>query len=242
MLRKIIWTTCMLIVTADVTAMVQNQYQSAYGTSSIVAPSKIYPYFKQGEKLLAVGGVGKLNIIVASANELKISATSNFFSANPSFKSKKLNIRGVNAPSNIASQPIGLDSGVLGAKHRIKNAKNMVRHENLNPTRTYYVAIENFFSVADPGVKPTDHAVVIIEAPNGEQFTYLSEGVEVDYHIYKQVVKPDNLVADYTGTKTSIGDFLAKNYGVKSADWFVLVTGQPYTREQQISTAFNHAK
>jgi len=241
MLRKFIWVASMLIVTSDVMAFVQNQYQSAYGTSSIVAPSKIYPYFKQSDKLLAVGGVGKLNIIVASDKEVKISATTRFFSDNPGFKSKNLNIKGVSAPSNIAYQPIGLDSGILGAKHRIKNAKNMVRHENLNPTRTYYVAIENFFSVADPGVKPTDHAVIIIEAPNGEQFAYLSEGVEVDYHIYKQVVKPDNLVADFTGTKSSIGEFLASNYNIKSADWFVLVTGQPYTREQQILTAFKYA-
>jgi non-canonical (house-cleaning) NTP pyrophosphatase len=217
-------------------------FQTCVDAAPLHTPFEIYPEFKQSPKLYHNAKAKFVTVVVASTKELKIKAAEKFFDNNRSFSHKRIEVIGVKADSGIAEQPIGLENGILGATNRIKNAKLLVTNKKQKLSKdTYYVAIENFFSQPTSEHNPTDHAVVVIEAPDGKQYIYLSQGVEVTTEIYEHVVNPENMTADGTGAKTTIGEYLASKNKVDAADWFHLFTTKDYNRQQQISSAFKYA-
>jgi non-canonical (house-cleaning) NTP pyrophosphatase len=235
--------TTMVLVLAPCMASAYNEYTTEYGESQIIPAAIVFPNFQQGNPIINYPVSNKINVIIASTSDIKVNATKKFFNNNHEFKNTKINYEPLKSASNIAEQPIGLDNGILGATNRINNAK-MLESEvgERNKTPSYYVAVENFFSEMPATGKPTDHALLIIETPDGKRNVYLSDGVEVCRDIYEIVITPLNFTLDHTGTKSTIGEYLAFNYRIDPADWFGYVTDQPYNREQQIATAFRFAR
>ncbi len=229
-----------MMAIVSTTAYALNSYIETYGASKILPYSSVCPNFIQGSSLPTTEAQ-QIHIIVASTKEIKISATKQFFKNSSNFVNKKITIERVKAASNIAEQPIGLDNAILGARNRIANAKKITPQVTSADISTYYVAIENFFSEPKAGINPSDLAIVVIESPSAKQYTYLSEGVEIDPKIYNLVAAPTNLAKDGTGANSTVGEYLAATYKINDADWFAFVTGKSYSRGQQILTAFKYA-
>lgn len=228
---------------ANLIAYAENAYTKEYGASQIIPANVVYPNFKQGDHLTNAASGGKIIVIIASTSDIKVNATRQFFSSDPEFKNASIIYDPVKANSNIAEQPIGLQNGILGATNRINNVKQFQeKYGSSSKSIIYYVSIENFFSEMPATGDPTDHALVIIESPDGKQNMYLSDGVQISRDIYEIVVNPGNFTADNTGTRSTIGEYLAFTYRINSADWFAFVTNKPYDRAEQIASAFEHAK
>lgn len=240
MLKKYI-IGLMLALTVNM-VFADNEYTKQYGVSQIVPASKVFPNFKSGGILKPPTSNLPITVVIASTSEIKKDATKDFFADDSVFDKKKIKFLTVKAESNIADQPIGLKSAILGASNRISSAKKIRQQQGLSTVpNIYYVAIENFFSEMQDNGKPTDHALVIIETPDGKQHMYLSEGVEICRDIYAIVVTPQNMTMDKTGAKSTIGEYLSFKYRVSKNDWFSYVLDKTYTRQQQISMAFKQA-
>lgn len=232
----------LLVISLPVLAL--DGYTRDYGKSQIVTADQAYPDFTQSDPIASpTQHPSKISIVIASDNKIKIDAIKHFFNHNPLFAEHKLNFIGIKTASNIAEQPIALKNGILGAKNRLKSVKSKYyKQKRAKADLVYFVAVENFFSEFKGSEhKPTDHALVIVEAPDGEEHTYLSVGVEINPTIYQRVVTSSNLQSDNTGAKTTIGEYLASKYHVNAADWFGLVTDHTLNREAQISSALKFA-
>jgi non-canonical (house-cleaning) NTP pyrophosphatase len=219
-----------------------NSYVADFGVSKIISAKQSYPNFTQSPPLQNLHPNATILVVITSTKELKINSTKDFFSNDPAFKDAKVSYNGAKVASDVAEQPVGLKNGILGAENRIKNAKALQQQRYINSRLDiYYVSIENFISELPPVGDPTDHALVVIEDPAGTKYTYLSDGVEISRSIYEIVITPGNMTADHTGTKTTIGEYLAFMYKVDHTNWFAYVTDSPYNRVEQIATAFHYA-
>lgn len=217
-----------------------NEYTNEYGVSKILPASEVFPKFHQGTALKPQTKNSSITVVVASTNQIKRDAAEQYFSKNVDFNGIKFKFILVKAGSDIAEQPIGINNGIFGAANRIENAKK-IRKQQGAKLDVYYVAIENFFTNMPENGKPTDHAAVIIETPDGKKHIYISDGVEICRDIYSIVVTPQNFTTNHSGTKSTIGEYLAYKYRIDKSDWFSFVTDKPYSRQQQILSAFKFA-
>lgn len=223
-------------------AYADNAYVAEFGVSKIIPAATVYPDFKQSGPVINSDPNDIILVVIASTKDLKINAGREFFEKDPAFKGSKISYDPVQVSSDIAPQPVGLKSGLLGALNRINNARAMQQQIYTNSkVPIYYVAIENFVSELPATGNPTDHAVVMIEGPDAQRYIYLSEGVEIAKPIYEIVITPGNMTMGGTGARSTIGDFLAFTYKVNPSDWFGYVTNSNYTRQQQIQTALDYA-
>lgn len=99
-------------------------------------------------------------IIVGSKNPVKIDCTEEAFSL---MFEKSFTVSGVQAASEVADQPIGLEVTLLGAQNRVKNAKTIF------PEADYWVGIEGGLSEDSLGMFA--FAWVCIEDKNGKKGT-----------------------------------------------------------------------
>lgn len=223
-------------------AFAANAYTSEFGVSKIIPATEVYPNFKQSDSIKNFSTDGKVYIVTTSTSDLKIKSTQQFISTDPAFKDMQITYYNINVQSGIAEQPVGLANGILGASNRIANAKQLQQFDTKSKTAIYFVAIENFVSNMPATGQPTDHALIIIEAPDAKQYMYLSDGVEICRDIYEIVITPGNFTIDKTGTKSTIGEYMEFAYRVSSSDWFGFVTESDFDRQKQIATAFNFAR
>ena len=215
---------------------IPTSYWQTYGPAPIVSGLSLYGNLNKTLELSSVEETGEFLVVVTSKKRLKIEAAKKFFKKNKRFAKAKLEFVGVGADSNIAPQPLGLKNALRGAKNRIKNARTM--YENPNNKPVYFCSIENFFTKPDV-YKPRDHAAVIIETPLGQQFRYVSDGIEVDPEIYDQALDQKGLAQDGTGALKTVGEVLGELYGLDSSNWQQFVTQAKVSRIDQIVSAYN---
>ncbi len=203
----------------------QKSYIDEHGVSKVHAQNTVYPQFKANVGDLVINKNQPIDVLVTSNSAVKVKAAKAIFTDKFKISASKLNIKGVKTKSAVAEQPIGLDEAIQGAKNRITDLKQRLKLEsNSHP---YIVSIENFFTELRQDSNPTDHALVIIEDPNGKQFTYLSVGVEINKEIYSSALQ----------NGVTIGDILARRYNVSANDWHGYVTANKIDRQQQILSA-----
>jgi len=200
-------------------------YIEEYGVSKIHPANEIYPKFKNSSTHMLINKKQDINVLVTSNAELKVKAAAMIFKDNFKVSDNKLKIYGVKTMSGVSEQPIGLDQAIHGAKNRINDLKRQDKYENNKGS--YIVSIENFFTELRKDHKPTDHALVIIEEPSGEQHIYLSAGVEISQNLYNAALQHND----------TIGEELARKYNVRANDWHAYVTANKIDRLQQIVSA-----
>lgn len=205
----------------------KKSYIEEHGVSKIHAANLVYPGFKSSKNVLLFKHAQSVNVMVTSTSPVKLKATKDIFSKKLGVARGLLNINGYSAKSNISEQPIGLEQAISGAQNRIADLKTTSYVDSKN--QPYIISIENFFSELKDSNNPTDHALVIIEAPNGRQTMYLSDGVEIAPEVYKTALQHEN---------TTIGQVLASKYKVSANDWHSYVTANRMDRVAQILTAF----
>lgn len=200
-------------------------YVEEYGVSKIQPAKIVFPDFK-GENAINIQPHTMVNVLVASSNDIKINAAKQIFMQKFQVENNYLRVRGMHAASNISEQPVGIDAAIKGAKNRILSLKQNAHFKD--KTGQYLVAIESFIAESKDAKNPTDHALIIIEQPNGEQYVYLSDGVEIAPEIYKTALQHEN---------TTVGEVLAQKYKINSHDWFGYVTANKISRLEQILSA-----
>lgn len=205
--------------------MPKKSYIEEYGISKVIPQQAVFPKFAVGAKL-ALDNLQPINVLVTSSSELKIKAAKAIFKKKLGVNSNNLSVKGYKSNSGVSDQPIGIEMASLGAKNRILDLKRLVASNIVN--KSYIVSIENFIEVKGDS-KPTDHALVIIEAPDGRQYTYLSDGVEVATEIYRSAIQHEHM---------TVGQVLAQKYKISSNDWYNYVTGHKIDRVAQILSAF----
>jgi len=152
-------------------------YIEEYGVSKVLDYQDVYPEFKNARGAKLHKKKHPIEVLVTSKSSIKLEATSSIFLDKFGLPEKLLNLKGLQTSSGVSEQPIGLDEAIKGAKNRIKDLKRKHQLNAIEPNR-YIVSIESFFSELRDGNNPTDHALVIIENPNGKQRMFLSPGVE----------------------------------------------------------------
>lgn len=200
-------------------------YIDEYGVSKIITPETVYPQFKDTKQLL-LNETKSVNVLVTSNSEIKIKAAETIFRDKFKVATSSLKVTGIKTKSNVNSEPIGLEQAMSGAQNRIKDLKQ--HHNSSNYIKPYIVSIENFFTELRKDHKPTDHALVIIENPQGEQYMYLSVGVEIAPDLYNTALQQN---------EATIGEILSKKYNVRADDWHSYVTANKIDRLQQIVSA-----
>lgn len=201
-------------------------YIEEYGVSKIVPANKVYPQLKSTTSQIKVDKNIPINVWVASTSEIKIKAAKAIFKDKLGIKSNNISLKSFNAKSDITEQPIGLAEATHGAKNRIANLKKTAMYKN--DINTYIVSIENFFTELNDKNKPTDHALIVIEDPQGVQHIFISDGIEIATDIYKTALQHEN---------TTVGQILAQKYQVSANDWHSYVTAKKINRFQQILSA-----
>ncbi len=208
--------------------LAQKTYTEEFGTSKIVPISSVYPNFKTTIDKLNIASNQAVNILVTSNNEIKMRAAGAIFKEKYHVAANKINVKGFKTNSGVSEQPVGLDAAIKGARNRINDLK--AEHAVKDDTNRYIVSIESFCSEMPKDGNPTDHALLIIEDPQGKQHIFVSAGVEVASDIYKIAVKQENV---------TVGQVLAQRYNVSANDWHSYVTGNQIDRYTQILTAVN---
>ncbi len=182
-------------------------------------------------------------IVVASSSAIKIKGVEK--AALELFPGKTFKVIGAQkADSEINEQPVN-DETEIGARNRLKNAKQeiVLANPGLHPT---YVSIENgLFQEIDPETKqPTgeweDKAVVIVMLPNGKTTSAISDGVRFP----KDVVEETRLKGgeDQGFKKYTVGSQLAERGIVKNKqDPHSDLTHGTLTREMQMVSAIYQA-
>lgn len=206
--------------------MPQKSYIDEYGVSKIKAANEIYPMFKSDSKQIFIDKKQAINVLVTSNSEIKIKAAEAIFKRKFKVSDNMLKINGIKTMSGVAQQPIGIDAAIAGAKNRINNLKQYYKYDNNK--KPYIVSIENFFTELHKDRNPTDHALVIIEEPNGMQHIYLSVGVEISQDLYNSAQQQNG---------ATIGEMLSRKYNVRANDWHAYVTANKIDRLQQIVSA-----
>jgi ribose-phosphate pyrophosphokinase len=206
--------------------MPKKSYIEEYGESKIYPLNVIYPNMVTGNKLLNLESTKPINVAVASNNEIQLKAAKAIFTDKFKVNSNVVKITGFSAKSGISDQPIGLEKAIKGAQNRINDLKS--RYKSKNKVARYIISIENFFTELHDNRNPTDHALVVIEDPNGNQYRYVSVGVEINESLYKTAMQQDNV---------TVGSILAEKYGVSINDWHEYVTGSKINRYEQILSA-----
>lgn len=182
-------------------------------------------------------------IVVASSSAIKINGVEK--AARELFPGKNFKVIGVQkADSEINEQPINNETEI-GARNRLKNAKQEVELTNprLNPT---YVSIENgLFQEKDSETnQPTgeweDRAVVIVMLPDGTTTSVVSDGVRFP----KDVVEETRLKGGESEgfKKYTVGSQLAEKGIVKNKqDPHSDLTNGAFTREMQMVSVVQQA-
>lgn len=203
----------------------KTNYIDEYGVSKVQPAKIVFPDFK-AEGAISIQPQTKVNVVVASANEIKINAAKEIFIRKFNVDKKDLHVKGLKSKSHVSEQPIGVYAAIKGAENRILSLKQ--NDQFTSKSGCYFVAIESFITEPKDNVKPTDHALVVIEDPNGVQHIYLSDGVEIAADIYKSALKNENM---------TVGEVLAQKYKIDNHDWFGYVTANKISRLEQILSA-----
>lgn len=204
-----------------------------HDAKNIVSPLEIYP--EQTYKREANQVDIKADVYVASKNAIKVKAVEVFLRQFGIYVEKVIPL---DAPSQIAPQPIGLASAKLGVKNRIASVEKIK-----SPKRPYVVvAVENFFT--EEGIStPIDFALVEIKIVfTGKIFTvdFISDGVVADPEIFA-AAKASGIHETNTGFNITLGEIMAKQYSWDKANWMPHVTNGKMNRFDQILSAINYS-
>eukprot|EP01080_Neovahlkampfia_damariscottae_P005505 gene5505-9322_t len=192
----------------------------------------------------------EVHVFVTSKKELKLNAAKKIVENNPRFSESKLIVTGFKSSSNIAEQPISMESGELGATNRIHTTKKLQSFKEYlkekNPTSYIFVSIENYFTEPKNG-SLFDHAMVIVENEFQNIFKYVSDGVEMNSEFYDDALKKGGKNSDGTGLNITLGDIFHSKYPeIPSSDWHGHVTKSEtfsgLTRTEQIMSSINNKK
>lgn len=102
-------------------------------------------------------------VIVASKNPVKLKAVE--FGFSKMFPGKPFSFQGVSVPSEVSDQPMTDAETYLGAKHRVKNAKQAL------PRADFYVGIEGGIEEVDSEMMAFAWIVISSEQKTGKSKT-----------------------------------------------------------------------
>jgi ribose-phosphate pyrophosphokinase len=204
-------------------------YVDEYGASKIYKPAAVLEKVKISKGNVKFKEANQKTVWVTSTSQVKLDATQDIFQRKIFNQNKDINVLGFKTNSGVGEQPIGFAVALQGARNRIADLK--LQNKEYQATRPYIVSIENFFTAMKDGVNPTDHAVVVIETPDGLEHVFVSVGVGLAPEIYKEAIKTPEV---------TIGSYLARKYNVNAQDWHGYVTGNKIDRRQQILSALDY--
>lgn len=214
-------------------------YWQEHGPAKIINHKKVFKNLNQFADFTIETTPKKALVIVTSNNQIKREAAQEIFQKNPKLQNIPVRFISVAAESKIAPQPLGITNAIQGAINRINGSKQaqIAAKYKQEDEAVFYCSIENFFT--KPKVfEPRDHALVIIQTPTGQNFTYVSDGITIDAQIYDDALDKSGLARDRTGALATIGEELSSIYNIDSDNWQEFVTGHKMSRKQQILSAF----
>lgn len=164
---------------------------------------------------------GDINVLVASKQEVKISAIREAFQSTFG----KAIVNGIDAQSsNIAVQPVGFASAVKAAEERIQSVRNST---NSSEPPLPVVAIENF--LLEIGEERWfDLGVLLLDDPmkqiHLQVFTQMTP-VPVEIVNMAQEDTPTDYPLKWSGLSVPVGSLMANNLHVHHAEWHEALTG-----------------
>ncbi|KAI4466972.1 hypothetical protein MML48_2g00000331 [Holotrichia oblita] len=164
---------------------------------------------------------GDLDILVASQQEMKISAVREAFQA----VFGKATVTGIAAQSNnIAPQPVGFAAGVKAAEERIQV---VLRDSKVQQNPAPVVAIENFLLEVGED-KWYDLGVLILTDPmkqiNLQTFTQMTP-VPAAIVTLAQEDTPQDYALRWSGLEVTVGSLMGNNLHVHHSEWHQALTG-----------------
>ncbi|GJQ80805.1 hypothetical protein Trydic_g9395 [Trypoxylus dichotomus] len=164
---------------------------------------------------------GDLDILVASQQEIKVSAIREAFQS----VFGKATISGMSAQAtNIAPQPVGFAAGVKAAEERVQA---VLRDPKVQQNPAPVVAIENFILEVGED-KWYDLGVLILSDPikqiNLQTFTQMTP-VPAAIVTLAQEDTPQEYPLRWSGLEVTIGSLMANNLHVHHSEWHQALTG-----------------
>ena len=170
------------------------------------------PYIKSG---------GDVYVVVASDKEVKWGAVRDAFQS----VFGAATAVGIEAQSNIASQPVGYTAGMKGAQERIKSLRKSGKVDE----KQLCVAIESFIVEQLPDHWFDVSCILLDDPENNIKFEVFTLAVPIDGDIIADMQKatPSDYDLRWSGLSVTVGETIQQRLSwVKPSDWHRALTGQ----------------
>ncbi|KAG8195546.1 hypothetical protein JTE90_019534 [Oedothorax gibbosus] len=164
---------------------------------------------------------GDVNVVVASGNEVKISAVREAFQ----LVFGKATVQGMAVQSSsIAPQPVGFSAGLKAAEERISNLRQGLLQGNL-----VIVAVENFIAELTPDNWFDIGCLLLQDHSSGISLQVYTEAIPVASHFVQQAKDqtPADFPLGWSGHAVTIGQVMGTALGVHHSEWHQALTGVP---------------
>ncbi|CAL1279055.1 unnamed protein product [Larinioides sclopetarius] len=162
---------------------------------------------------------GDISVIVASGNEVKVSAVREAFQQ----VFGKATVQGIPVQaSSIAPQPVGYSAGLKAAEERIGN----LRQQGLLQGNHVLLAVENFIAELTPDNWFDIGCLLLQDYNEGISLQVYTEAIPISSHFVQHA--KDQTPADYplgwSGHAVTIGQIIGSSMGVHHSEWHQALT------------------